>query len=239
MPKNIANGTERGKRAEDVAAWYFRLNQCLTSPFVLHDDEPGRQLTDADLLGVRFPHAEESLRDIRTTDDRWLTTAAEGGRLLFFIAEVKAGQCAVNQRWRAEDRRCLAKAISRLGFLPRAEVENAAEAMHNSLEWSDDQFALKFVSVGNSRNGVLDRRYRGLQQLTWSDIGAFLWERFHGFGVIKGCPPQWPSFGRLFAQAVHSGEIDSQERSAESIEEYVSTGTIALRTNPDHAPHFR
>jgi hypothetical protein len=46
--------------SERVASWFFRLNGCLTiDNFILHPDfinPSGRQRTDADVLGVRFPN---------------------------------------------------------------------------------------------------------------------------------------------------------------------------------------
>jgi hypothetical protein len=45
---------------EEIAYWYFRLNGFLTIPsFVLYPVQRGPQRTDADLLGVRFPHRGE------------------------------------------------------------------------------------------------------------------------------------------------------------------------------------
>ena len=59
-----------GRRAEDVASWYFRLNGFLSLPsFVVHLDQdeaeisndgaPRYQRTEADLIGVRFVDSKE------------------------------------------------------------------------------------------------------------------------------------------------------------------------------------
>ena len=56
-----------GKRAEIVAKWYLRFNgYFLVENFILQDgglrNQPGGQLTDADILAVRFPHTKEIIK---------------------------------------------------------------------------------------------------------------------------------------------------------------------------------
>ena len=44
-------------QAERLAYWYLRLNGFLTiENFILHPRTTGKQKTDIDLVGVRFPH---------------------------------------------------------------------------------------------------------------------------------------------------------------------------------------
>lgn len=55
-----------GQRAELLASWYLRFNGYFPLPgFILHDagavKQPGGQLTEADVLAVRLPHAEERI----------------------------------------------------------------------------------------------------------------------------------------------------------------------------------
>lgn len=45
---------------ELVANWFLRLNGFLaTRNFIVHPDQAGNQITEVDLLGVRFPHRQE------------------------------------------------------------------------------------------------------------------------------------------------------------------------------------
>ena len=67
---------------EKVAYWYFRLNGFLQiENFVVHPKNRGGQLTDADLLAVRFPHRAERLyddpNDIMPDDERGLALSGE------------------------------------------------------------------------------------------------------------------------------------------------------------------
>jgi hypothetical protein len=50
--------------AESVAYWYLRLNGCLTiTNFIVHPEWRREGVgTDADILGVRFPHRREMMR---------------------------------------------------------------------------------------------------------------------------------------------------------------------------------
>ncbi|MDD5463064.1 MAG: hypothetical protein PHG00_15770 [Methylococcales bacterium] len=73
---------ERGQQAEEVAEWYFRLNGFLLIPgFIVHADslkakrnnDGSMRLTartEADFMGVRFPHSREILnkRTMRDAD---------------------------------------------------------------------------------------------------------------------------------------------------------------------------
>jgi hypothetical protein len=63
MPGLHTLDQERGRRAEEVANWYFRLNGFLSIPgFILHPDRVQRYPeTEADLIAVRFPYSAEIL----------------------------------------------------------------------------------------------------------------------------------------------------------------------------------
>jgi len=73
---------QRGRRAEDVASWYFRLNGFLTIPgFVVHPDQRRRfPRTEADLLGVRFPFSREWISTRQMEDDPLLTRVDDKGK---------------------------------------------------------------------------------------------------------------------------------------------------------------
>jgi len=219
------NSNDRGRRAEEVAQWYFRLNGFLQTGFVLHDDQPHRQVTEADVLAVRFPHSEESLRDIRVTDHQWIREVTPRQQTLFVIAEVtQGGPCKVNDPWRDPSSSAMEKAIRRLGFALPEKRAGIAKAMYDRLRWPGDNFVLQFLSIGDRTNDGLSTRYQDLVQLTWDGIAGFLWDRFHAFGQIKGWPPQWPEFGRTFAQRVESGEVSSAQQAVDCVATYIQDG---------------
>ena len=82
---------------EKVAYWYFRLNGFLQiENFVVHPTRSGGQRTDADLLGVRFPHRAErqfdDQNDIMADDEHRLALSRE--LIDVIIAEVKTTSSA-------------------------------------------------------------------------------------------------------------------------------------------------
>ncbi len=62
---SLARRSEVGSRAEEVAAWYFRLNGFFAIPgFVVHPDRRQRHArTEADLIAVRFVRSLNSGTD--------------------------------------------------------------------------------------------------------------------------------------------------------------------------------
>jgi hypothetical protein len=78
---------------EDVAYWFFRLNGCLTTRnFVVYPEQQRArpQLTEADLLAVRFPWRQE-----QNMVDHPLVARP---RATLFLVEIKrSGPCQFNR----------------------------------------------------------------------------------------------------------------------------------------------
>ena len=101
---------DRGKRAEDVAEWYFRLNGFLAIPgFVVHIDSPEAverddgslryARTEADFIGVRFPHSREIVNDRAMKDDLLVIgmgSDVASPKVVFALVEVTSGRCKMN-----------------------------------------------------------------------------------------------------------------------------------------------
>ena len=94
----------RGKRAEEVASWYFRLNGFLSIPgFVVHPDVVRRNpMTEADLIAVRFPYSQELIAGRVMVDDPRLTNLGSDSQVLFRLVEVKTDLCNINGPWSNE-----------------------------------------------------------------------------------------------------------------------------------------
>jgi hypothetical protein len=221
----MPSSREPGSRAEEVASWYFRLNGFLQIPgFVLHSDDPRRAVTDADVLAVRFPYSQESLRGVRMVDDRWLSNTTRSNQVLVVIAEVKASLCHVNGPWRDPARGGMERVLRRIGFAPEDKLNVIADSLYKSLHWENDDFWVQYVCIGDRPNHDLAKRYPQLKQLTWADIAAFMWERFGSFGPIKGAPRNWPMFGREFADAVLCGRVTCAHTAIYFVKHYVDVG---------------
>ena len=88
-------------KSNDLAVWYLRLNGFLTVPnFVLHPQRHGSQLTEADIVGVRFPHRAEFDNHTEADDQRF---AMRIDKPYFIIAESTNGMCKLNDPWTEVD----------------------------------------------------------------------------------------------------------------------------------------
>jgi hypothetical protein len=238
IPRGGRGRDSTGERAEQVASWYFRLNGFLSIPgFVVHPDVPRRYPeTEADLLAVRFPYSEELLDGVPMDDDNRLTALARAPKPLFLIVEVKRQACNVNGPWSNPERGNMQRVIRRLGFAPRQEVEVIAAEFYKTMHIETDGQVLQYVAVGSQRNADLQRQYPRLLQITWRDVGQFLYRRFEAFP--QKLPPtgyavhdQWPDFGKRYGSWFQKwGRKESQvELPFRGVEETEQARLIRLR----------
>jgi hypothetical protein len=216
----------RGEWAEQVAGWYFRLNGFLSIPgFVVHPDEVRRHpRTEADLLGVRFPHSTEAIAGRPMEDEAWV---GEGAKICFIIAEVKADVCNVNGPWSLQAEENMERAIQRLGFAPNDQVGGIAQAMYEHLHWEGPGHVLQYVAIGGRVNHNLRGRYPRLKQITWQQISDFLFKRFSDFpaklrdgGRVHD---QWPDFGKKYGRWFYF--MGRRERSEDAVRRYLDSGS--------------
>jgi hypothetical protein len=197
---------ERGKRAEEVAEWYFRLNGFfLIHGFIVHPDRQRlKPRTEADLLGIRLKESSEGVwrtskgdhfrpgvNRTSMTDDALITKASMDGTVkkhLIAMVEVKAGKCSINGPWSDIDERDqqlggsnMERALSRVGFGNKTEISTAALSMYESLRYQGANFIVQYFSVGKYVSAELDTKYPKLVQITYDQIAIFLRDRFNGF----------------------------------------------------------
>lgn len=229
----------RGRRSEDVAVWYFRLNGFLTIPgFIVHPDERRlRPHTEADLLGVRFPFSRERLARQEMQDHSLLTGIDnKGGRPVFILVEVKADLCNINGPWSEREQANMQRVIRRLGFVDDQSVDAIANDMYNSARWEDDDFVLQYVCVGDRKNDGRQRQFHNLLQIDWGEIAQFLWSRFSDFPekLPDGGPvhEQWPDFGRAYGewfqlQSGQSSRTGNDGKRQIAVQRYIKRGTCS------------
>jgi hypothetical protein len=226
QPVTGHSGRDRsGDWAEQVARWYFRLNGFLSIPgFVVHPDKVRRHpRTEADLLGVRFPHSAEIIASCPMEDDSWVQKTS---RILFIITEVKTEGCNVNGPWSRQEEGNMERAIRRLGFAPEDQVAGIAQAMYEHLRWEGPSHVLQYIAMGRRPSHDLARRYPRLRQIMWEQISDFLFRRFSDFpqklrsgGRVHD---QWPDFGKKYGTWFH--RMGQRERSVDAVLRYVETG---------------
>lgn len=222
-------GNEVGRRAEEVAQWYFRLNGFLMIPsFVLHPDcEKPHALTDVDILGVRFPHSSERIDNRTMADDDRLLRLAPQGQTLFVMVESKSTEgCKLNGAWKQPQRGNMQRAIRRLGFTAESSVETIAQSMYRSLRWKDDSHVLQYICIGRVSSPDYRRTYPDLVQLTWDEIASFLFSRFKAFPeklpTGETVHQQWPRFGKWFGSRV--GSMHSPSDAQTAVKKYIENG---------------
>ena len=234
---------DKGERAENVAAWYFRLNGFLSIPgFIVHRDninalitEDGTPIiarTEADFMGVRFLGSREEVNGRSMQDDPKLlniTTPNRNLQALFILVEVKAGLCRMNGPWSRRENRNMERVIRRLGFAANEnQVTNIAAAMYDQGHWEGEQYAFQYICVGRDKNPELEDQFSQLVQIDWRDIARFLFDRFKKFpeklpsGLVH---EQWPDFGYQYGVWFSENQRNLHS-SVEAVRRYIDTGTL-------------
>src|SRR5262245_32373720 len=102
---------------EALAYWFFRLNGCFVIPnFLLHKAGGGGQLTEFDLLAIRFPHRSELASTGSPMCDDPITEGANSPQL--FIVECAGGRCKVNELWGKKERDKVEHLLDAVGIVP-------------------------------------------------------------------------------------------------------------------------
>lgn len=185
---------------EKVAYWYFRLNGFLQiENFVIHPGRRGGQRTDADLLGVRFPHRAEFLFDHpgHPMRDDVAGLSLSEQTIDVVIAEVKTNQpCTLNGPWTREDQENVHRVLAAIGCVPTNLIAGAAADLYRAgIHVSDSGFRIRLAAIGRERSAVLAADYSKVTQLIWADLLAFIWDRFRSYRQQKTDVHQWDPQG--------------------------------------------
>lgn len=193
---------------EKVAYWFFRINGCLTiENFVIHPEtheEGGSQITDADLLAVRFPYRAELGLSGEPMEDH--PVFQSNGKIDLIIAEIKSGLCRLNGPWIKCDRRSMQRVLYAMGVFPKEEIDTVADSLYKSAYYSNAQTQVRLFALGRQKNNNLPD---AVVQLTWEEVLNFLHDRFRTYQKKKAHHPQWDSVGQeLFKRATRLRESE-------------------------------
>ena len=241
----------RGSRAEEVAEWFFRLNGFFLIPgFIVHPDyrQPFPR-TEADLLGIRLKDSAEGFQSKSErggqkksyrpmVDHHRLIGAGKNGTVrkhLVAMVEVKAGLAAINGPWSDVRSGNMARALRRVGFGNRQEIDVASASMYERLRYVGPDFIVQYFSVCGSRNPELTDRYPDLIQITFEEISEFLRDRFVRFPQKipeNASCSMWRGFGyefmRWFERASWGKEeAPSAARCFTALRHYIDQGTAS------------
>lgn len=194
-PKRDAVGTVH---TEKLAYWFFRLNGCLTTEnFIVHPDKGRDQRTDADLLGVRFPHRAEML--YQPMEDH-AAFQGLGERPMLFVAEVKSRTCRLNGPWTRPEDRNMQRVLRAIGALPEAEVEVAADALYRTDRYDGERYEVRLFALADQVGGFAEEHPNAIP-ITWEEALRFMFRRFQEYRLEKQAHDQWEGTGKELFRA--------------------------------------
>lgn len=241
----------KGIRAEEVAEWYFRLNGFfLIRGFIVHPDKARDKgaLTEADLLGIRLRHSAERYwkfehnknKSSNMPDDTLLIDINKNScKHLAVMVEVKSGLCAINGPWTHDSgldnksQSNMGRALMRMGHIPPGEIKDGASEMHQHLRYESEKFVTQYIAIGKHINPDLQGRYPHLIQITFGNIGSFLYTRFINFPNKRPLDRNislWDGFGGEFCEwfqdesAYRRREV-REASCQEMVHQYIASGT--------------
>lgn len=185
---------------EKVAYWYMRLNGFLQiEDFYIHPSRKGSAQTDADLLGVRFPHRAERLiddpNDVMVDDLENLNLSDHYVDVV--IAEVKAGACALNGPWTNQERQNVQRVLAAIGCLPHEQINDAANAIYErGCFEQNDLLRIRMIAIGREENPEVGERYPEVKQVIWTDVLCFIFDRFSRYSNQKSQTDNWDETGK-------------------------------------------
>lgn len=198
---------------KSLAYWYFRLNGFLTiENLVVHVALPrsrGRQATDVDILGVRFPYRSElKLDSAPMLDDELFLTHNRKPHIA--LAEVKRSECKLNGPWTDKERKNMQRVLYTLGAFPEDHVDTVAKALYSTGVYSDDDYHVTFICVGEAENKQLLQEKSSVPQITWDSVLSFIHKRFIEHNNSKRSHSQWNPAGRYLWKTTIEHRYDVQ-----------------------------
>jgi hypothetical protein len=181
--------------SESLAYWFLRLNGFLTiTNFVVHPEEGGRQRTDVDILGVRFPYRSENSQ--KPMQDFEVFTKVKD-KPFIAITEVKQGTCNLNGPWTNRKRGNMPRVLCALGALEKSEVPIAAEQIYDTGVYHNKTVYISLVCIGSIVQRELQNTYCEVPQITWDQVIRFIFRRFNDYRDQKVDHSQWDVAGKF------------------------------------------
>jgi hypothetical protein len=178
---------------DSVAEWFLRLNGFFTVlNFVVHPVERAegtRQRTDADVLGIRFPHRQEIVGGRPLVDHKDFRGSS---RPVLVIAEVKAGRCRLNGPWTRSEDGNVGSVLRSLGCVEPESLKVISDSLYECGCFESTDFEIRLVCFGARLSTELPT---GALQFLWSDVFGFVYDRYQEFWRVKRDNQQWPPIG--------------------------------------------
>jgi hypothetical protein len=174
--------------------------------FIVHPEYKREGVgTDADIVGVRFPHRREMMRR-PLVDDPWFVSH---DRLLLVIAEVKTSQCALNGPWTDADRGNVRKVLAAMGVYPETQLDQAAAALYENGVHQDTAHVTSLIAFGTTECPEICERYPQVPQVLWPHVKRFIYRRFVDYLREKAWHQTWDLVGEgLYKLVERERDID-------------------------------
>jgi len=180
---------------DSAAEWFLRLNGFFTVlNFVVHPIESAegtQQRTDADVLGIRFPHRQEIVGGEPLPDH---TAFRDSSRPVFVIAEVKAGRCSLNGPWTRSEDDNVTNVLRSLGCVAPESLKVISDSLYENGRFESAELEARLLCFGARSSSELPT---GTLQFTWPEVFGFVFDRYQTFWRVKRQNQQWPPIGRL------------------------------------------
>lgn len=195
-------------RSDKLAYWYFRLNGFLTIPnFVVHPEWTGRQRTEVDILGVRFPHRAELLQN-PMIDDEVFTKIK--GKPYIIIAEVKKETCNLNGPWVRREAQNMNRVLKAIGAFKDEIIDEVARKLYEEGVYENELYYVSLFCVGRRENSDLQGKFKKVPQVIWDDILKFIYNRFKRYEGQKHDHRQWDSTGHELWKAFRASKDENE-----------------------------
>ena len=193
---------------EVVAYWYLRLNGFFTfQNFILHPDRGTEQHTDADILGIRFPHRSELFLN-PMTDEKMFIQVADVPFIV--IVEVKKGRCSLNGAWINPDLKNIQRVLRAVGAIPRDDIESVSSRVYDQGYYRDGSYYISLCCIGNDIDNDVQSKYPDIPQIIWNDALRFIFNRFKTYRSQKGEHEQWDETGHVLWKCAAFSETEDE-----------------------------
>ncbi|MGA2772967.1 MAG: hypothetical protein ABSG26_19330 [Bryobacteraceae bacterium] len=162
-----------------------------------------RQRTDADVLGIRFPHRQEVVGGEPLRDRRDFQGSL---RTLFVIAEVKAGPCSLNGPWTCSKDGNVDHVLRALGCVTPESLGSISRSLYQNGRFESADFEARLLCFGARKSSGLPT---GSLQFTWHDVFGFVYDRYQTFWRAKRQNQQWPPVGRFLWGRCRDRQLDA------------------------------
>lgn len=180
-------------KSEDLAYWFLRLNGFLTiQNFIVHPDEGACQRTDVDLVAVRFPFRSE----LASNPMKDFHTFSEIKKPLVLFTEVKRGRCRINGPWTARSKENMQRVLRAIGTHDPSKINEIASSLYDTGIFEDNAYSISLLSIGKDLNLELQQRYPRVNQILFTEILKFVYERFDKYPDRKADHHQWETNGK-------------------------------------------